>query len=134
MASPSTLTRVVSVAASLRYDDGKTLKGIGTLASKSRLTGLKESFLECLPNRSETIRKEDKKRLLLREGVEERVEGEGDELPATRFYLSLVYFCMNMEYGVWSNMEEIKFGLKASSEGRVGLDRLMGSGVWPCEG
>ena len=26
------------MAASLRYDDGKTLKGIGTLASKSRLT------------------------------------------------------------------------------------------------
>jgi hypothetical protein len=25
--------------ASLRYDDGKTLNGIGTLASKSRLTG-----------------------------------------------------------------------------------------------
>lgn len=79
------------MAASLRYDDGKTLKGIGTLASKSRLTGVKESFLECLPNRSETIRKEDKKRLLLREGVEVRVEGEGDELPATRFYLSRVW-------------------------------------------
>lgn len=48
MASPSTLTRVVSVAASLRYDDGKTLKGIGTLASKSRMTSVRESFLECL--------------------------------------------------------------------------------------
>lgn len=91
MASPSTLMRVVPVAASLRYDDGKTLKGIGTLASKSRLTGVKESFLECLPNRSETIRKEDKKRLLLREGVEVSVEGEGDELPATRFYLTLIW-------------------------------------------
>lgn len=68
LASPSTLTRVVSVAASLRYDDGKTLKGIGTLASKSRLTEVKESFLECLPNRIETIRKEDKKRLLLQGG------------------------------------------------------------------
>lgn len=65
LASPSTLTRVVSVAASLRYDDGKTLKGIGTLASKSRLTEVYESFLECLSNRFETIRKEDKKRLLL---------------------------------------------------------------------
>ena len=39
------------MAASLRYDDGKTLKGIGTLASKSRLTGLNASFLECLSNR-----------------------------------------------------------------------------------
>jgi hypothetical protein len=29
---------VVVSAASLRYDDGKTLKGIGTRASKSRLT------------------------------------------------------------------------------------------------
>ena len=50
MASPATLTRVVSVSetASLRYDDGKTLKGIGTLASKSRLTEVKASFLECL--------------------------------------------------------------------------------------
>lgn len=89
LASPSTLTRVVSVAASLRYDDGKTLKGIGTLASKSRLAEVTESFLECLSNRSETIRKEDKKRLLLqvKEGFERAggIEGEVDELPATRF-------------------------------------------------
>ena len=39
------------MTASLRYDDGKTLKGIGTLASKSRLTDVKASFLECLSNR-----------------------------------------------------------------------------------
>jgi hypothetical protein len=32
------------------------------------LTEVKESFLECLPNRTETIRKEDKKRLLLQGG------------------------------------------------------------------
>lgn len=76
LASPSTLTRVDSVVASLRYDDGKTLKGIGTLASKSRLTEVKESFLECLPNRTETIRKEDKKRLLLQGG---KGGGVGDE-------------------------------------------------------
>jgi len=35
--SPSTWVLVVFCCSSLRYDDGKTLKGIGTLASKSRL-------------------------------------------------------------------------------------------------
>jgi hypothetical protein len=50
---------VVLLAASLRYDDGKTLKGIGTRASKSRLTILQGEriLLECLSTR----RKEDKK-------------------------------------------------------------------------
>ena len=35
-------------AASLRYDDGKRLNGIGTLASKSRLTGA-EGDPSCKP-------------------------------------------------------------------------------------
>ena len=35
---------------SFEYDDGKTEKGIGTLASKSRLPGVDESRLGCLPN------------------------------------------------------------------------------------
>jgi len=63
---------VVLLAASLRYDDGKTLKGIGTLASKSRLTILQGEriLLECLS----TCRKEDKKGLLLL--WEEEGEGE----------------------------------------------------------
>ena len=39
--SPSTLVTVDSFATSLRYDDGKMLKGTGTLASKSRLTSVK---------------------------------------------------------------------------------------------
>jgi hypothetical protein len=62
---------VVLLAASLRYDDGKTLKGIGTLASKSRLTILQGEriLLECLS----TCRKEDKKGLLL---LWEEGEGE----------------------------------------------------------
>lgn len=34
---------------SLEYDDGKTEKGIGTLASKSRLPRVDESRLGCLP-------------------------------------------------------------------------------------
>lgn len=41
--------RVVSSVVLFAYDDGKTEKGIGTLASKSRLPGLEESRLECLP-------------------------------------------------------------------------------------
>jgi len=50
---------VVVSAASLRYDDGKMLKGIGTRASKSRLTSFQgeRTLLECLSTR----RKEDKK-------------------------------------------------------------------------
>ena len=68
------------MTASLRYDDGKTLKGIGTLASKSRLTDVKASFLECLSNRYRiTIRKEDKKRLLLQVGVEGEDGSFGEE-------------------------------------------------------
>lgn len=39
----------VVVLESLEYDDGKTEKGIGTLASKSRLPGVDESRLGCLP-------------------------------------------------------------------------------------
>jgi hypothetical protein len=39
------------VTASLRYEDGKTLKGIGTRASKSRLTGVAAFLLEALSNR-----------------------------------------------------------------------------------
>lgn len=41
------------VTASLRYEDGKTLKGMGTRASKSRLTGGSAFLLECLSNRYE---------------------------------------------------------------------------------
>lgn len=41
--------RVVSSVVVFAYDDGKTEKGIGTLASKSRLPGLDESRLGCLP-------------------------------------------------------------------------------------
>jgi hypothetical protein len=50
---------VVVSTASLRYDDGKRLKGIGTRASKSRLTSVqgRRTLLECLS----TCRKEDKK-------------------------------------------------------------------------
>jgi hypothetical protein len=33
---------VVSSTTSLRYDDGKMLKGTGTLASKSRVTAVRE--------------------------------------------------------------------------------------------
>ena len=45
--------------APLRYEDGKRLKGIGTRASKSRLTSVqrRRTLLECLS----TCRKEDKK-------------------------------------------------------------------------
>lgn len=40
---------MVVAKSSLRYDDGKMLKGIGTRASKSRLTTYKaRSLLECL--------------------------------------------------------------------------------------
>jgi len=55
---------VVVVTASLLYEDGKTLKGIGTRASKSRLSGVAAFFLECLSNRSRTIQEEYKKELL----------------------------------------------------------------------
>jgi hypothetical protein len=55
---------VVSVTASLRYEDGKTLKGIGTRASKSRLTGGAAFLLEDLPNCSRTVQEIDKKELL----------------------------------------------------------------------
>jgi hypothetical protein len=59
------LTVVFSlVTASLRYEDGKTLKGIGTRASKSRLTGVAALFLEYLSSRSRTDQEEDKKELL----------------------------------------------------------------------
>jgi len=59
------LTVVFSlVTASLRYEDGKTLKGIGTRASKSRLTGVAALLLECLSSRSRTDQEEDKKELL----------------------------------------------------------------------
>ena len=58
--------------APLRYEDGKRLKGIGTRASKSRLTSVqrRRTLLECLS----TCRKEDKKGLLLL--WEEEGEGE----------------------------------------------------------
>ena len=81
---------MVSVAASLRYEDGKTLKGIGTLASKSRLTGGGEPFLECLSNRYDNNSKGRQEGTL----ASGRIEGEEtkamsvDELPATRFDLN----------------------------------------------
>jgi len=81
------------VAASLRYDDGKTLKGIGTLASKSRLTGSRESFLECLSNRYGNNSKGRQEETLASGGGKGerkvREEGEVDELAATRCYLSV---------------------------------------------
>jgi len=50
--SASTWTVLVSVvAASFRYEDGKTLKGMGTRASKSRLSGVAAWLLEDLSNR-----------------------------------------------------------------------------------
>jgi hypothetical protein len=54
----------VSVTASLRYEDGKTLKGMGTRASKSRLPGVAAFLLANPSNCSRTVQEEDKKELL----------------------------------------------------------------------
>jgi len=71
----------VVFATSLRYDDGKTLNGTGTLASKSRLTTFQgeRTLLECLS----TDRKEDKKGSLASWAKEVREESVFRE----RFYL-----------------------------------------------
>lgn len=63
LTSSSTLSgaRVGSGTASLRYDDGKTLKGMGTRASKSRLAVLWRLFSNAF--RTDTNERLDKKRL-----------------------------------------------------------------------
>ena len=52
------------MTASLRYEDGKTLKGMGTRASKSRLPGVAAFLLANPSNCSRTVQEEDKKELL----------------------------------------------------------------------
>jgi hypothetical protein len=78
------LTFDVSVTASLRYEDGKTLKGMGTRASKSRLPGVAAFLLENLPNCSRTVQEEDKKELLGSGEVAKKVLGERKWEPCTR--------------------------------------------------
>ena len=80
--SASTFVTVVSSVVSLRYDDGKMLKGMGTLASKSRLTGVKGDWL--LANlskcRKQIERKQESLLLLLRgqKSVSEDEESWGE--------------------------------------------------------
>lgn len=71
---PSSFSGVRWGTASLRYDDGKTLKGMGTRASKSRLADLWASFLECLSNWPQLERRQEKTigLLFLSLGGEER--------------------------------------------------------------
>jgi hypothetical protein len=76
---------VVVTLSSLRYDDGKMLKGIGTRASKSRLTTFSaRSLLECLS----TCRKEDKKGSLASE-VKKGKERERKTLLYSTFRMRL---------------------------------------------
>ena len=87
------------MAASLRYDDGKTLKGIGTLASKSRLTGLKGSLLECLSNRCGNNSKGRQEwTLASRVGWSEVKKVKGDFLEATTrsFHSSWISTCNDL--------------------------------------
>ena len=76
--------RVVSSVVLFAYDDGKTEKGIGTLASKSRLPGMDESRLENLPKCYDNNSKGSERD----SGFGGEVDGKGGErglvLPTTR--------------------------------------------------
>ncbi len=84
----------MSLTASLRYDDGKTLKGIGTLASKSRLTDSRESFLECLSNRYGNNSKGRQEETLASWGGKGKKRGDEGKVKLTSCQRHVISLCL----------------------------------------
>lgn len=92
-----------SVVVSFAYDDGKTEKGIGTLASKSRLPGIDESRLGCLPKCSGTNRKEARETLasgLVRKTVGKEKGWKADNAVFSRLYYRLMSQSISYPYPI----------------------------------
>jgi hypothetical protein len=82
--------------------DGKTLKGIGTRVSKSRLSGVAAFFLESSRTVTGTVQEEYKKELLwLREDRRRKFRGElgGTKAPACKKETERVRIRIAMEAG-----------------------------------